>query len=58
MENEYAWKVSAEEIKQRNYNLDIKNPHAAEEQHQLYQQRVNRITRTFLLHAAMIYYSN
>jgi type I restriction enzyme M protein len=23
----YAWKVSAEEIKARNYNLDIKNPH-------------------------------
>ncbi|HNP24565.1 MAG TPA: class I SAM-dependent DNA methyltransferase [Panacibacter sp.] len=32
-ENEYAWKVSAEEIKQRNYNLDIKNPHAKDEQH-------------------------
>lgn len=26
-ENEYAWKVSSEEIKKRNYNLDIKNPH-------------------------------
>jgi len=25
-ENEYAWKVSIEEIKNRNYNLDIKNP--------------------------------
>lgn len=32
-ENEYAWKVSVEELKQRNYNLDIKNPYAAEEQH-------------------------
>lgn len=32
-ENEYAWKVTAEEIKQRNYNLDIKNPNAKEEQH-------------------------
>jgi len=32
-ENEYAWKVTAEEIKQRNYNLDIKNPHATDEQH-------------------------
>lgn len=32
-ESEYAWKVSADEIKQRNYNLDIKNPHATEEQH-------------------------
>jgi len=25
-ENEYAWKVSIEEIKARNYNLDFKNP--------------------------------
>lgn len=25
-ENEYAWKVSIDEIKARNYNLDIKNP--------------------------------
>jgi type I restriction enzyme M protein len=28
IENEYAWKASAEEIKARNYNLDLKNPHA------------------------------
>ncbi|WP_442265798.1 N-6 DNA methylase [Tenacibaculum sp. ZS6-P6] len=26
-ENKYAWKVSIEEIKKRNYNLDIKNPY-------------------------------
>ena len=26
-ENEYAWRVSLEEIKTRKYNLDIKNPH-------------------------------
>ena len=26
-ENEFAWKVSIDEIKERNYNLDIKNPH-------------------------------
>lgn len=26
-ENEYAWKVSIDTIKERNYNLDIKNPH-------------------------------
>lgn len=32
-ENQYAWKVSIDDIKQRNYNLDFKNPHAAEEQH-------------------------
>ena len=29
VENEQAWKVSAEEIVARNYNLDIKNPHVA-----------------------------
>jgi len=26
VENKYAWKVSIKEIKQRNYNLDFKNP--------------------------------
>lgn len=26
-ETKYAWKVSVEDIKARNYNLDIKNPH-------------------------------
>lgn len=29
---ENAWRVSAEEISNRNYNLDIKNPHAADVQ--------------------------
>lgn len=33
VENEYAWKVSYAELKQRNYNLDIKNPSKAEEAH-------------------------
>lgn len=32
VENEQAWKVSIEDIKSRNYNLDIKNPHQAEEE--------------------------
>lgn len=27
VENEFAWKVSIEDVKARNYNLDIKNPH-------------------------------
>ena len=27
-ENEFAWKVSAEQIKASNYNLDVKNPNA------------------------------
>lgn len=30
-ENEYAWKITAEEIKAKDYNLDSKNPHVAEE---------------------------
>jgi type I restriction enzyme M protein len=29
VENERAWKVSIEQIKAANYNLDQKNPHAA-----------------------------
>jgi type I restriction enzyme M protein len=32
-ENQYAWKVSAEELKKRSYNFDMKNPHANEAQH-------------------------
>ncbi|MCK4997172.1 N-6 DNA methylase [Candidatus Pacearchaeota archaeon] len=31
VENEYAWKVSFEDIVKRNYNLDINNPRAREE---------------------------
>ncbi|WP_295544198.1 class I SAM-dependent DNA methyltransferase [uncultured Thiohalocapsa sp.] len=33
VETERAWKVSAEEIKARGYNLDIKNPRVEEEDH-------------------------
>ncbi len=32
-ENEYAWRVALAEIKARNYNLDIKNPHTEEDNH-------------------------
>ena len=32
-ESERAWKVSAEEVKARGYNLDIKNPHTMEVDH-------------------------
>ena len=32
-ETERAWKVSAEDIKARGYNLDIKNPHSVAEDH-------------------------
>ncbi|MCP3682644.1 MAG: SAM-dependent DNA methyltransferase [bacterium] len=31
VETEQAWKVSIDEIKARNYNLDIKNPHVEEQ---------------------------
>jgi type I restriction enzyme M protein len=31
-ENQYAWKVTIDEIRARNYNLDIKNPYREEEQ--------------------------
>ena len=30
-QTEQAWKVSVKEIKARNYNLDIKNPHVCEQ---------------------------
>jgi type I restriction enzyme M protein len=31
VENEHAWKVSIADIKARNYNLDIKNPHSPDQ---------------------------
>ncbi|WP_368250650.1 type I restriction-modification system subunit M [Intestinibacter bartlettii] len=31
-ENEYAWKISIDEIKNKNYNLDFKNPNKEEEE--------------------------
>jgi type I restriction enzyme M protein len=31
VENEFAWKVSVDDIKARNYNLDIKNPHSPDQ---------------------------
>lgn len=30
VENEYAWKVSAQDVVARNYNLDLNNPHEGE----------------------------
>ena len=32
-ESEVAWKVSLDEIKARNYNLDFKNPHTVADDH-------------------------
>lgn len=31
VENEFAWRVTIDEIKERGYNLDFKNPHTEEE---------------------------
>lgn len=52
IENELAWKVSVDEIKSRNYNLDIKNPHVGDqvshdpdELLQHYAEQQNKITR-------------
>jgi type I restriction enzyme M protein len=33
VETEFAWKVGAEDIKSRGYNLDIKNPHTVDDDH-------------------------
>ena len=30
-ENEVAWKVTAEEVMERGYNLDFKNPHVEDD---------------------------
>ncbi len=32
-ETPQAWKVTAEEVKARGYNLDFKNPHSVDEDH-------------------------
>ncbi len=33
VENEVAWRVTADEVKARGYNLDFKNPHTVEDDH-------------------------
>ena len=32
-QTERAWKVSADDVKTRGYNLDVKNPHTSEDDH-------------------------
>lgn len=44
-ENEYAWKVSIEEIKSRNYNLDLKNPNEQVEEVALSSKEIIQKTR-------------
>jgi type I restriction enzyme M protein len=44
IENEYAWKVSIEDIQAKNWNLDFKNPHVGEVEEELgSQELVERI---------------
>ncbi|MNY48568.1 hypothetical protein D3C86_1839120 [compost metagenome] len=31
VENEFAWKISVEDLQARNWNLDCKNPHIGEQ---------------------------
>ena len=33
VENEVAWRVTADEVKARGYNLDFKNPHTVADDH-------------------------
>ena len=33
-EGEYSWRVTLEDLKARNYNLDIKNPHVFDKENQ------------------------
>ena len=33
VENEVAWRVTADEVKARGYNLDFKNPHTLADEH-------------------------
>lgn len=33
LENEVAWRVTADEVKARGYNLDFKNPHTVADDH-------------------------
>ena len=48
VENEYAWKVSAEEIKRRGYNLDIKNPNTVDEVHEYTSRElIEKLTNSF-----------
>jgi len=51
--NEFAWKVSADEIKRRNYNLDFKNPHSAESESHDPQQLLMNYQKTQFQMAAV-----
>ena len=43
-ETEHAWKVTANEVKERGYNLDIKNPHTQEDDHGAPEELLEKLT--------------
>jgi len=43
VETDVAWEVSADEVKERGYNLDIKNPHVVAEEHEDPEQLLRRL---------------
>ena len=45
IETEQAWKVSIDDLKARNYNLDIKNPHAGEQISHDPEELLNKYTK-------------
>ena len=45
-ETDHAWKVTADAVKARGYNLDIKNPHTQEDDHGDPQELLAQLTET------------
>jgi type I restriction enzyme M protein len=48
VENERAWRVSFDEIAGKNFNLDIKNPHAPDEDHGDFEELVSKHNQVML----------
>lgn len=54
-ESQFAWKVSIDEIKARNYNLDIKNPSSTEEELEHSTEEVlQKLNKSFLKSLGML----
>lgn len=52
--NEYAWKVTSEEIKSRKFNLDIKNPNVSDQEKLYSTQELISILETSFQRSSMI----
>jgi type I restriction enzyme M protein len=46
VENQYAWKVSLDELKARNFNLDVKNPHTEVDDLGTPEELLNKLNKT------------